>query len=722
MRNIISGSVVAVMTLAYSLSCAALLFSGELSSGLGYGFAAALTTAAIAPLIVALTSSFPRAVAGPENNSTAVVAVLVAGAAAEVAADGVTDPALTVFTVLAWMTVATLGTGVFLYVVGRLRLGQAIRFIPYTVLGGFLAATGWYMCRGAVSVIAGLGPTLSNLDQFLAPALLAKVAAGVAFTVILRLVTARFKHHLVLPATLIAGALGVHLALFLAGIGIAEAEAMGWLFPNQSETVFWTPFDRAIFDSVHLTLTPLLAGEVLAVMVVTALAILMNSSGLERAFDCEIDLNQELRVHGLANAVSAAAGGYVGHVSLSRSILNDRAGASGRASGVVVALIVGGFLLAGTDLLGYVPPLVVGALLLNVGAGVVYEWAIKSFRALNKTDYATVILLLLFIANWGFVAGLMFGVVTGCIMFAVSYGRIRVYKHSLSGVEYRSNLERSPAAIAILDRHGAAIRVVMLQGYIFFGSSHYLYNEVKQLLTTEKLRFIVLDFRMVNGIDASATTSFQRLGGIAAASGATVVLTNLNPAIRLALNTAGLTRDDVACRSVTIIADANEALEYCENAIVAAHCDGEPTSHGFDDWLADQLGGREAAEHLRRYLGALTLEPAQYLFHQGAAADSIAIVERGRVGVYLETGGQRVRLRCSEHLTILGEMGLFLDGARSASVVAETPATCHILTREAFVRMQHEHPDVAISFHALVIRTLSQRLTQSNRVVVALQR
>lgn len=722
LRNIASGTVVSVMTVAYSLSSAALLFSGDLSSGLGYGFAVALTTAAILPFIGALTGSSPLSIAGPENNSTVVVATLAAAVAAQMAAAGPTDPAVVVWTALLWLTVATLATGGFLYIVGRLRLGQAVRFIPYTVLGGFLAATGWYMCKGAVSVITGVIPTWSTLDQFLTPLVAAKLAAGLVFAGILHLAARRLRHGMILPAALVAGVVAVHLALFLAGIGTAEAQALGWLFPPQPITAFWTPFDPAILARIDFDPSVELAGGMVAVMVVSALTILINASGLERAFDSEIDFNNELRTQGVANLVSAAAGGYVGHISLSRSILNQQAGATGRASGIVVAIIVGVILLAGSKLLGYVPPLVVGALLLYVGIGVVDEWAVRSFKRLEIIDYATVLLLLYTIAQWGFVAGLILGLVAGCMIFAVSYGRVRVYKHSISGMEYRSNVERSPAAIAVLDKHGRAIHNVILQGYIFFGSSHHLYSQLKELLEGES-KYVILDFRLVHGIDASTTASFHRLAKIAAHSDAVVVLTNLDPAIRNALEKVGMTADAACGTSVVTIADPNDALEYCENAVLSAHCDGSLGECDFEHWLSVQMGGPLAAERIRAYLTPLDLAPGDYLFHQGEQADSIAIVECGRLGVYYERRDQEpVCLCCSEHHTILGEMGLFLDGPRTASVKAERPTICQILAKDDFLRMQRDHPEVAIAFHALIIRILAQRLSLASRSIAALQR
>ena len=54
------------------------------------------------------------------------------------------------------ITLSTLVTGMLLFAIGALRLGQLLRFVPYPVIGGFLAASGWLLISGSVEVIAGI--------------------------------------------------------------------------------------------------------------------------------------------------------------------------------------------------------------------------------------------------------------------------------------------------------------------------------------------------------------------------------------------------------------------------------------------------------------------------------------------------------------------------------------------------------------------------------------
>jgi SulP family sulfate permease len=112
--NALSGVVASLLTIAYCLSFSALLFQGQLASGLGLGLWALLVGSAIAGLYVALTTSLPPAEAGPDNPAVAVLSVLTATVATRVFAAG-GDAALAIDHVLLSFSVATLATGLVLY-------------------------------------------------------------------------------------------------------------------------------------------------------------------------------------------------------------------------------------------------------------------------------------------------------------------------------------------------------------------------------------------------------------------------------------------------------------------------------------------------------------------------------------------------------------------------------------------------------------------------------
>ena len=151
LREAFAGTIISMLSIAYGLSYAALIFSGPLTPALGYGIAATFITGAISAAVVALRSSLPFAIAGPDSSVSAVNATLVAALIEQLATRG--RPEQLVMPALIIMALAAALTGLLLCGLGITRAGRAIRFVPYPVIGGFLGATGWVMVNGAVRVI-----------------------------------------------------------------------------------------------------------------------------------------------------------------------------------------------------------------------------------------------------------------------------------------------------------------------------------------------------------------------------------------------------------------------------------------------------------------------------------------------------------------------------------------------------------------------------------------
>jgi sulfate permease family protein len=168
----------------------------------------------------------------------------------------------------------------------------------------------------------------------------------------------------------------------------------------------------------------------------------------------EADLQRELTTIGVANLAAAALGSYVSTVALNRTSLNYVAGGRGRLSGLTVAAVSVLMLTVNPGFLAYVPKFVLGALLLYLGAQLVYEWLIDSARRISLLEYASLLAITLLILQAGFIAGVLIGVVIGCATFAVSASRVNAIKFRFDGSEYRSTFDRGPEELAILAAHG----------------------------------------------------------------------------------------------------------------------------------------------------------------------------------------------------------------------------------------------------------------------------
>jgi SulP family sulfate permease len=72
--------------------------------------------------------------------------------------------------------------------------------------------------------------------------------------------------------------------------------------------------------------------------------------------------------------------------------------------------------------------------------------------------------------------------------------------------------------------------------------------------------------------------------------------------------------------------------------------------------------------------------------------------------------------------TMVGELGMFREQLRTASVIADRHCLTYCLSKDCLERMKKRDPDLAASFHELTVKMLTERLTDTNLLVGALRR
>src|SRR5215470_10124327 len=372
LRDLFGGAISGVVSIVYCVSFAAFIFSGPLAPWLGYGIAATFIATTIGALVVALRSSVPFTIAGPDSSTSVVTATLVAAFVEWLVANGATDHVLEPTLLL--MALSSVLVGILLCGLGLAKAGRAIRFVPYPVIGGFLGATGWLMVSGASQVITDMRLAATNIHALLSPASLSKLTAAAAIAVSLYFGLRRFRNPLVLLGLILAGIAAAYLAFFATGISMTDAQAAGWLFKPEAAVALKLPWNFDELSRFPWSALPPLSGGIIALMFVTVMSVLFNVTGIELETRCEADLERELNAVGSANLLSASLGGYVTCRSLSRTTLNHEIGGRGRLSGLTVAAVSGLVLAGGFDFLAYIPKFVLGGLLVYIGLYLLYRW------------------------------------------------------------------------------------------------------------------------------------------------------------------------------------------------------------------------------------------------------------------------------------------------------------------------------------------------------------
>ncbi|UBF30414.1 cyclic nucleotide-binding domain-containing protein (plasmid) [Kovacikia minuta CCNUW1] len=706
------------MTLTEIIPMAALVFSGQLEPFLPTGISITLLSAAIVGIVLALRSSFVGLLAFPVAEQVTILGTMAAAIARSMSAASSEEVLLTI---VAAIVVSSLLTGAFLYILGRFKLGELIRFLPYPVVGGFLAGLGYLITAGSIHVLTRETLSWVTLGSFLQGDMVLRWVPSLIFAVLLLVMTRRYHHFAILPGSMAAAIALFYLVLFLTHTSIAQALQTGWLLGPFPENHSWKPFSAMVLTQANWSAIVPQLGSIAALMLITALSLLLISSSLELITERDMDLNRELEATGIACLLSGLLGGMVGSHAIT-SMLVEKMGGKSRLVGVVVALIYLIFLLVGVSFLTFFPKPVLGGLLMFTGLDLLAMQLYDGWFKLPKTDYGIVLLIMAIVVMFGFVVGVVVGLVIAIILFALNYSRVSVARYSRSGASLSSHRKRPPNQERMLHEEGEKTHVLTLQGFIFFGTANQLFTQIRQRVHTPNLpalQFLVLDFRLVTGLDSSAVVSFVKLKQLARKQDFRIVFADVLPVVEKPLRQGGVVvLDDPQCK---VVFDLDRAMEWCENQLLEASKYRRTRFLPMVMQLKTYLtADSNQVSTLMKYLELMTLEVNDYLFHQGDAATALYFIESGEMSTLMSTEGKDRRVQTLGAGTTVGEVEFYTQVPYKVAAIADKPTRLYRLSSEDLQRMQQEQPEVAAIFSNWMNGLLANRLTYLQQEITSL--
>jgi SulP family sulfate permease len=701
---VVAGIVIGAIEVVFAVAFASLVFAGYfefyfLDDGVGlYLGAAALTLA-----FMAWRAGSRGIVGGLQGTGAAMMAIVSASAVVHAAG----SPQDVFLSAIAAILVATVLCGAVFLWLGSRRRGDLIRFVPYPVVGGFLAGTGWLLLKGGIYVASRVSPLFTPLSKLLETSALQRWLPALAFGVILLIAVRVIKRPLVIPAVIVIGLVVFGIGVVATGSSIEEVRGGGWLVGSFDPGILfkrWTL--SALGGADWLSVLESWAGILVAVFVAT-IAVQFNISGTELLLDRDLDTNQELRDAGVLNVISGALGGIPGYHALSFTAIAKRMNVNARVAGLVAALVPLAAVVFGAQVVGLIPRMVVGGVLVFLGLAFIVEWVWDKRRLLPPLEYAVVILILAGVIVWGFLIGVVLGLVLAVALFAVSYGRIELVHEVAFGESYRSNVDRPATERAELRGLSERVQILRVSGFVFFGSANRLLERIRRRLeVATPPRFLVIDLRRVTGVDSSAVVSFEKALSVAEVAGSEVVFTAASDPVRAQLARGGVAEVEGL---VSFEPDLDRGLQRCEDALLSAPDLAEA--------LAEHVAGSGGlppglAAHLER----VSVPEGTVLLHRDEPPGDIFVLESGRLAVETDTAeGSRIRLRTLRPGVVVGEIALYTGGARTADVVAETPSVVLRIDRESIERLEAEDPALAATLHRWLATTLAERLTDTMR-------
>ncbi|MEB3311575.1 MAG: SulP family inorganic anion transporter [Snowella sp.] len=713
--NLLSGIISGIINLIYSVSFAALIFPGTLSNYIPLGLSCALISAIFTTSITAVKSSFPFNISGPDSNGAVILALMAASISQFLIAKEATDA---IFPTLVWAIIlSTFLTGLWLFMLGKLRLGRFIRFIPYPVVGGFLAGIGWLFIQGSLKVMTGIPFDFEQLDKFLRDDFMLFWVPGVVLGITIQVLLSRYSQFWLMPSILFGATLLFYGVLFISHMSLEQARTEGFLFASfpsnpLPKIEIFSPFAKVDFEALIQQIPSLMT-----LFAVVPITILLNSTGLELAMEKEVDLDKELIVAGMANLVTGGLVGMVGHLSISRTLLNYKAGGRNRLSGLVASVCALFFFFLGSSSLQFLPKFVFGGLLFYLGLALLFEWVYLGWFKLSSLDYILVITILVIVANLGFLQGVGVGLMIACFLFVITYSNLQVIKNTLSGLTYQSNFERSFHQKKLLKQQGEQIYILRLQSYLFFGTANNLLETVRQRLsdvTLPKIKFLVIDFKLIEGIDSSAVISFVKIKQLTQKFSVNLILSDLLPSIseqfKLYKIIDVLEEETIGCYEFP---DLDRGVEWCENQVLQNVMFRRRRFVPLLIQLEEIFPLPQQVSQFLDYLEILKIEAGYYLFHQGEMPNAIYLIDSGQVSLIRESeNGQSERLGTLGEGTVIGEIGFYGHFSHECSAISDRPTRLYRLSQEVLQKMEAENPKLAAACHQFIAQLLAERIVQ----------
>jgi SulP family sulfate permease len=700
-----AGVIVGISIIIYGISLGALLFAGPLSHLIGYAVTASLITAAVGALI-GMISQEKAFISGPDANTISVLAGPLAALGSLPLA-----PNATLQVVMCMIFITSVVCAAGFYAVVRLNLANLMRYIPFSVMAGFLAASGWLMASGALNIIAGTPLTVAGVEKIIEMPLRPELWAGVAVALALQLLSKRVPNTLLIPLVLIFTSIVINLYLGTALCQPFGCERQHRLFGGLGSTQWLPPWALEWHWRTVQTVLSYLP-TMLVFCFVGILTMLLSVASLETDFATEFDLNHVIRSQSITAAIGAAFGAFPCIISIGRTAINHKTG-GGAGSGVLAALFCLSMLLGAGGVIAYIPRAALGGLILYLGVSLLRQWLWNLRHSARKLELAEIILIVVLVANYGYLVGFFAGLGIACLIFVLTYSRLPLADSVTSVALFPSRVIRPQYQAEILKEHGQRALLYRLKGYVFFGSTARI-DQMFGQMDMQQLEAVVIDFSQVSGIDTSAIGVFHRI--LRRYHELPIefyfVFSGGNPK-RLSL----ILQDMATKKHGHYFESLDHALETVEDAIIAGHS-GDAIEHDCFEFIPLPDGRAQ----FMTYLELRDIQQGQALRNQGEYSNEMFFVKKGSLEITTRSEANRVRrIAKLTKGAITGEMGFYTAEPGRASITALTDARVYVLHQEALARMRSQNPDLAVLLDQMVIKKLILSLRRTNRLLLAVK-
>ena len=488
-RDIVSGIVVAIVALPLSIALA-------IASGIGPE--QGLYTAIVAGFLIALLGGSRVQISGP----TAAFATIVAGI---VATDGIDG-----------LIAATIIAGILLALMGLLKLGTLIRFVPYTITTGFTAGIAVTIVIGQVKDLLGLTypagtTTIETADKLAAIGANIATINGQALLVgavclAILIVWPRVSRRI--PGSLVAVIVGAAMV----GAFNLNVNTIGDLYTINAglPTLHVPQLDLGIFRD------ELANGITIAIL--AAIESLLSCVVADSMISSHHRCNMELVAQGVGNIGSVLFGGIPATGAIARTAANVKSGGRTPIAGMVHAVVLLVVLVFLMPYAALIPMPTIAAILLQVAYNM-SGW--RNFAHLCRTASRGAVATLVLTFALTIVFDLVTAIAVGMLITVALFMKMVSEETEVKGWKYYCDENSEVTHLRELPK---SVRVYEINGPMFFGMT----DRISDISVKDFTKYLIIRMRGVPSLDATGMNALENLYDYCSENGVRLIFSHAN--------------------------------------------------------------------------------------------------------------------------------------------------------------------------------------------------
>lgn len=523
-NDLVAGVIVAIIALPLSI---ALAIASGVSPEKG------LYTAIVAGFVIAFLGGSNVNISGP----TAAFATIVAGIVAQFGTSG--------------LVIATIMAGLILIIMGVLKFGSLIKYIPHTITTGFTSGIALTIVIGQIKDFLGLTfpegmPTVETAEKL--EAIIVSISTfnwqalvvgliGMAILIIWPKISKK------IPGSLIAVVVGV---VIVKAFDL-EVNTVGDLYTISRD------LPKFALPEFSFNTVKQLIPSAFTIAILAGIESLLSCVVSDGMINDKHNSNTELIAQGVGNICSGLFGGIPATGAIARTAANVKNGGRTPISGIVHAAVLLLILVVLMPYAAWIPMPIIAAILFMVAYNMC-EWRqfVKICKTAPKSDILVLIVTFVLTVVFDLVVAIEVGMIIAVVLFMkrmADVAHIRTW--SENGEDSGADSER----LKTIPPH---TEVIEFEGPMFFASSEKFNSiPVKDGVTT-----VILRMRNVPALDATAMRALYEIYRTCKASGRTLILSHTNEQPLAVMKKAGF-YDELG--EEHFLPNIDAALEYAEN-------------------------------------------------------------------------------------------------------------------------------------------------------------